>query len=231
MNFDKYCTGCEECNKRIPLFAPLTENELQLLNKDRYSVRFHQGEVILKQGTRADYQVSLIDGFAKMYIEGYQNRNLILDFVKPLRLIGSAGSQTNDKLRYNVVAIRETLVCFIDLNNFKTILASNSKFAEQFLLLCSQNYLAALDRLVGISQKQMHGRVADALLYLSKEIYNSPTIGEEITRQDIAEYSSMSKDSAIRVLKEFERDQIIRLNGRQIIVLDSERLNKISDKG
>ena len=93
------------------------------------------------------------------------------------------------------------------------------------------HYQVTLDRMVGISQKQMHGRVADALIYLSKNIYKSSTIGDEITRQDIAEYSSMTKDSAIRVLKEFERDQIISLKGRQIEVLDSNRLDKISDKG
>jgi CRP/FNR family transcriptional regulator len=117
------------------------------------------------------------------------------------------------------------------MGNLKRVLASNSTFSEQFLIQCSENYLAALDRLVGISQKQMPGRVADALIYLSNNVYNGPVIGDEISRQDIAEYSSMSKDSAIRVLKEFERDKIIRLTGRQIEVLDSARLYKISEKG
>jgi CRP/FNR family transcriptional regulator len=231
MKIDKFCTGCEECNKSIPLFATLTTDELKVINKDRYSVIFHEGEVILKQGTKADYLVSVIDGFAKIYIEGQQNRNLILDFAKPTKLIGGPVAHADGKLRYSVVAIRETLVCFIDLNNFKKVLSTNSNFSEQFLIHCSGNYLNALDRMVGISQKQMHGRVADALIYLSNDIYNNPVIGDEISRQDIAEYSSMSKDSAIRVLKEFERDHIIKLNGRQIEVVDSSRLNKISDKG
>ncbi|MCK4880753.1 MAG: Crp/Fnr family transcriptional regulator [Bacteroidales bacterium] len=231
MKPDKFCIGCDICNKKSPLFNSLTDDELRLLNEDRHSVRFHKGEVILKQGTRADFLVSIIEGFAKMYIEGLHNRNLILDFVKPWKLMGGPGAEINAKHRYNVVAIQETLVCFIDMGNFKKVLASNSKFSEQFLIYCSGNYLAALDRLVDISQKQMHGRVADALIYLSKEIYNSPIIGEEISRQDIAEYSSMSKDSAIRVLKEFERDQIINLNSRQIEVVDSDRLYEISDKG
>jgi CRP-like cAMP-binding protein len=231
MNEDKNCLECDKCNKRSPLFASLTDTEFHLLNEDRYSVWFHEGEVILKQGTKADFLASVIEGFAKMYIEGYHGRNLILDFVKPFKLMGGPGAQFNGKHRYNVVAIQETLVCFIDLGNFRKVLASNSTFSEQFLTYCSGNYLSALNRLVDISQKQMHGRVADALIYLSKEIYNSPTISEEISRQDIAEYTSMSKDSAIRVLKEFERDQIISLQGHKIEVLDSDRLLKISDKG
>ena len=191
----------------------------------------HKGEMIIKQGTRADYLVSLIEGFVKMYIESNHNRNLVLDFIKPPRLIGGPGAQLEGKHRYNVVAIRETLVCFIDLESFKKVFASRSKFAEQFLIHCSGNYLAALDRMVGISQKQMHGRMADALIYLSEDIYESKAIGEEISRQDIAEYTCMSKDSAIRVLKEFERDKIVGLHGRQIKVLDSGRLREIADKG
>ncbi len=231
MKTDKFCVGCDDCNDKSPLFASLTKEELVALNKDRYSVRFHKGEVILKQGTRANFLLSLIDGFAKMYIEGDNNRNLVLDFINPPRLIGGPGAQIDGKHKYSVVAIRETLVCFIDLESFRKVFASSSKFAEQFLIHCSGNYLAALDRMVGISQKQMHGRMADALIYLSDGIYKNQTIGDEISRQDIAEYTCMSKDSAIRVLKEFERDQIIGLHGRKIEVLDSGKLRNIADKG
>ena len=231
MKTDKNCKGCDDCNRKSPLFASLTDEELKTLNKDRYSVRFHKGEMILKQGTRANYLLSLIEGFIRMYIEGDHGRNLVLDFINPPRLLGGPGAQIDGKHKYSVVAIRETLVCFIDLESFKKVFASNSTFAEKFLLHCSFDYLAALDRMVGISQKQMHGRMADALIYLSEDIYKNKAIGEEISRQDIAEYTCMSKDSAIRVLKEFERDRIIGLHGRQIEVLDSVKLREIADKG
>ena len=223
--------GCDVCNKKAPLFASLTEEELIMLNKDRYSVRFNRGEVILKQGTKANYLLSLIEGFAKIYIEGDHGRNLVLDFANPPRILGGPGAQMEGRHKYSVVAIRETLVCFIDLESFRRVFASSPTFAEMFLIHCSGNYLAALDRMVGISQKQMHGRMADALIYLSEDVYKRKAIGEEISRQDIAEYTSMSKDSAIRVLKEFERDQIINLHGRQIEVLKSDKLRDIADKG
>lgn len=231
MKTDKICVGCEECNKRSPLFDSLNQEELNLLNKDRYSVCFHKGEMIIKQGTRADFLVSMIEGFAKLYVEGDYNKNLVLDFVKPPKVIGGPGAQINGKHRYSLVAIRETVVCFLDLQNFKKVLASNSTFSENFLIHCSGNYLAALDRMVAISQKQMHGRMADALIYLSRDIYDNQSIGDEISRLDIAEYTCMSKDSAIRVLKEFERDQIVSLHGREIEVLDSRKLGEISARG
>lgn len=231
MNVDKLCVGCELCNSKSSLFKPLSKDELDVINEDRYSVRFHEGEVILKQGTQANFFISVVEGFAKMYIEGHNDRNLVLDFVKPWRLVGGPGAQLKGKYRYSVVAIQETLVCFLDVKNFKKVLAINSEFADRFLALCSTNYANALDRMVGLSQKQMHGRISDALIYLSESIYESNYIGGEISRQDIADYTSMSKDSAIRILKEFERDKIIILNGRVIEILDGDRLHAISQKG
>ena len=225
------CVGCEKCNKKAPLFSTLTDEELKIINEDRYSVRFHAGEVILKQGTRADYLISLIDGFARMYIEGHNNRNLVLDFLVPWQLIGGPGAHSKGKHKYTVVAVQESLVCFMDVKSFNKILSMNAEFASQILALCSHNYLATLDRMVGLSHKQMHGRIADALIYLTGEIYKSDTIGPEISRQDMADYSSMTKDSAIRILKEFERDQIINLVGRKIEVIDTTRLYDISSKG
>lgn len=230
-SFQKLCAGCDQCNEKSPLFHPLNRDELSLINKDRYSVRFHEGEVILKQGTQANYFISIVEGFAKMYIEGHHDRKLILDFVKPWKLVGGPGVYLNDKYRYSVVAIRETLVCFIDADNFKKVLALNSEFSDRFIVLCSSNYSRALERMVGLSQKQMHGRIADAMIYLSEEIFGHHIIGAEINRQDIADYTSMSKDSAIRILKELERDGIIELEGRTIKILDSKRLYDISLKG
>jgi CRP/FNR family transcriptional regulator len=213
------------------LFESLTKEELKILNQDRYSVRFNKGEVILKQGTKANYLLSLVEGFAKVYIEGDHGRNLVLDFANPPRILGGPGAQIEGKHKYSVVAIRETLVCFIDVEGFRQVFSSSPTFAEQFLIHCSGNYLSALDRMVGISQKQMHGRLADALIYLSEEVYRSKVVAEDISRQDIAEYTSMSKDSAIRVLKEFDRDRIIELQGRKIQILDAGKLHEIAEKG
>lgn len=231
MKADKMCIGCDECNKRSPLFKILTDEEVKIINKDRYSVRFHEGEVIIKQGTKADYLIALIDGFARMYIEGHHERNLVLDFLTPWKLIGAPATHSNGKHPYTVVAVQESLVCFIDARNFRKVLAMDSEFAGMILEYCSNNYLATLDRMVGLSQKQMHGRIADALIYLTGKIYNSDTIGPDISRQDMADYTGMTKDSAIRILKEFERDQIINLVGRKIEVIDRDRLYDISSRG
>jgi CRP-like cAMP-binding protein len=231
MNRQKLCDSCDKCNQKSPLFKLLTEEELSIINGERYSVRFHEGEVILKQGTQANNLISVVEGFARMYIEGFNDRNLILDFIKPWQLVGAPGIHLNGKYDYTVVAIKETLVCFLDVANFEKILDANRDFSRLYIQICSSNLARSLGRMVSLSQKQMHGRIADALIYLSEEIYESKVIGPEISRQDIADYTSMSKDSAIRILKEFERDGIILLEDKTILLVDTPRIHSISING
>ena len=231
MNKQKLCEGCDTCNKKSALFQILSDEELAILNKNRYSVRFHEGEVILKQGTAASTLISVVEGFAKKYIEGFNDRKLILDFVTPWQLVGAPGVHNSGKYSFSIVAIKETQVCFLDSANFTKVLGLNGEFAKAYIKVYSGNYERSLERMVSLSQKQMHGRIADALIYLEEEIFESGIIGSEISRQDIADYTSMSKDSAIRILKEFERDSIIQLDGKNIKVIDIQRLNSISING
>jgi CRP/FNR family transcriptional regulator len=52
-----------------------------------------------------------------------------------------------------------------------------------------------------------------------------------LSRQDISEFSGMSKDSAIRILKEFENEGIIQATGKNISIIKMNLLKEISIKG
>jgi len=50
-----------------------------------------------------------------------------------------------------------------------------------------------------------------------------------LTRQDIADFASISVESVIKFLKEFEKEGIIRLDNKLVIVEDWNRLREISE--
>jgi CRP/FNR family transcriptional regulator len=225
------CVDCNTCTERSPLFNDLTTEELELMNKDRYTVKFNSGEIIIKQGTTGTKIISLVDGMAKIYIEGYNNKNLLLAITKPWGLIGGPGVHTDDKNHYSVSALTETTVCFINRENFNEVLKRNSKFASEMLRHISQKAIINFDKMVSLTQKQMNGRMADAIIYLSEIVFNSNSFDMVISRQDLADLSGMSKDSAIRILKEFEKDNIISLDGKKIEIPDVQKLKDISATG
>jgi CRP/FNR family transcriptional regulator len=227
----KLCLDCAECNKKSELFSLLNEEETAILNNERYEVRFNAGENIVKQGTILTHITNLIEGFAKVYIEGYSGRNLLLSFAGPYTLLGGPGLYTDNRNHYTVTALEDSTVCFINAENFKKVLALNPEFGRHFIAHLNQKTIGCFEKMISLTQKQMHGRMADALLMLSEEIYNSTRFDIPLNRQDLADMTAMSKDSAIRVLKEFEKDGIAYIKGRTVTIDQIEALRELSDHG
>ena len=223
--------NCEKCNDRIALFSGLANEEIEIINDKRYEVRYKVGENIIKQGTAASNLVFLTSGLAKEYIEGYDNRNLILEIIKPWNIFGGTGIYVDSRYHYSVSALEESTACFIDTGNFKKLVRMNTDFTERFMNYCGTCSTNTFERFVSITQKQMHGRIADVLIYLAEKIYNSLTFDMALSRQDIAEFSGMSKDSAIRILKEFESEEIIQAGGKNISINKMDLLKEISLRG
>jgi CRP/FNR family transcriptional regulator len=173
----------------------------------------------------------LSSGIAKMSIEGLDNKSLILQLVLPWKIYGDPGLYVDNRYHYSVTAIEPCTACFIDIQNVKSLIRTNGQFAEAFISNASYNSVRTYEKLVSLTQKQMHGRIADILIYLSKEIYLSDTIELSLSRQDIGEFSGMTKDSAIRILKEFENEGIIKVDGKKIGILNKELLQEISIRG
>ena len=226
-----YCKSCDECNRRSELFSLLNSEELEVLNQDRFEVTFKAGENIAKQGTTLTHIINLTTGYAKLYIEGINDRNLLLNLVGPYTILGGPGVFTDHRYHFSVTALEPTSVCFINAGNFKKIIYSNAVFTAKFLEHLNQKQSMLYDKLISLTQKQMHGKIADALIYLSEKIYKSLEFELTISRQDLADMTAMSKDSAIRILKELEKDEIILINGRKISIPGMQALKEISAKG
>jgi CRP/FNR family transcriptional regulator len=216
---------------RAPYFQVLSQEELKIINRDRYSVRYKAGETILKQGTSATHVLSLIDGLVKIYIEGMNSRNLMLSLQKPWALLGGPGMHTDRKIHYSVSALTDATICFILLENFNEVMHRNCRFANQLIQHVSNMSVILFDKMISLTQKQMHGRMADGLLYLSESFFGSDSFRLYLSRQEIADLTAMSKDSAIRILKDFERDGIISLDGSELSILDKRQLHDIALKG
>ena len=209
----------------------LSDEELDEIQKNRVNVIFKPGETLRKQGTAMTHVISVNRGLAKLYLEGVDHRNAILRLVKPTSFIGGPGIYLDLMHHYTVTALMESSVCFIDMNVFKKIIKQNSRFAEEFMKDFSRNTISVYNRLIYLTQKQMPGRMADTLLYLFNEIFQSTKLPLLVSKQDLADLSAMSKDSAVKVLREFQNEGIIKINDHEMELLNPEGLSTISKIG
>jgi CRP/FNR family transcriptional regulator, polysaccharide utilization system transcription regulator len=223
--------SCESCTRRWKNFQFLTSEELNLVNENRYEATFRPGETIIKQGSPTSNALFIASGMAKSYIEGLNGKNFILSIALPGRLIMGPGAYVDSRHSYTVSAITAVQACFINFEVFRQIVRTNGAFAEGLLEDISAKSQTTMNRMVNLSQKKMHGRLADALLYFSEVVFKSDDYEMILSRQELGEMTNMAKECVVRILKELEDSGVIYSDSSKIKILDREKLEQISAKG
>jgi CRP/FNR family transcriptional regulator len=208
-------------------FINLSESQLEQIRQTSYIATFKSREVIFKQGTPTSNAIILISGIAKVHIEGNQGKQIILNIIKPNRLILGPGSFVDNKNYYSLTTLTESKACFLDLSVLKSLINENNKFAEGYIRFINQKSIKIFNKLVSSNQKNMYGRLAEGLIFLSEEIFMSDKFGNVLSRQELGELTNMTKESVVRILKKFQNEQLIHMEHDSIQILNRAALKEL----
>ena len=238
---DKNCLDCNKkqncCNsncfhdEELNIFRHLTESELEFLVERKQQIKYKTGETIIKQNTTSTYVVCVREGLAKVFIEGDKGKNLIVKIIGKGDFITGGGLFNGNVHHFTITAITPVVCCLIDSGKLTQLFTQNSNFAVELLRTHTRQSNYLLGKLVGLTQKYMPGRVAETLLYLKDEIYKSDKFTTNLSRQELADMSNMTKESLVRILQQFKESNIIRTQASEIEVLDETSLQHISING
>jgi CRP-like cAMP-binding protein len=231
MNVNSYPNSCVVRTPEGTCFDLLTEDEKKMVDDNMVEVHYKKGEIICKQGSFASKIIFLTDGLVKVYLEG-NPKNLILTITPKNNMVGLPSIfEGNNTFLYSVSPYVDSWAKLIDINVFKLMLKQNAAFASKIIDILNENTAQAYGRFFCLTQKQLHGRMADILMCLSERIFKSLEYELPLSRSELAELTSMSTESVIRLMKEFKDDKLIEVSGKNIKILDMERMRKISSIG
>jgi len=139
---------------------------------------------------------------------------------------------TGDKVsHYSATAVVDSKACFIEINTFKELIRWNGLLACEMISYICQEELSYFRRFVNRQQKQVNGRLADALLQFRNECFHSDTCNLPLTKTEPAVLIGTTRESATRAWMEFRKDGILGVSGKVIRIMDAERLNRINVQG
>lgn len=223
-------TNCIICPYDKLTTELLNQSSLLCVKNNHVNVKFKKGDSIIKQGTFSTNIMFLRSGLAKIHIKGPHSEQII-KLVKAPRYLGLP-TTIGDKInQYSVTALSPVNVCFSDIEFFKKLLAENKDFSYNIILELCKNELASFQRCANRTQKQTRGNIATFLLDLSNDIYESLTFSLPLTRAEIGNLTDTTRESVSRVFSEFQRDNIIELNGKKLTILNYKSLDLIGKNG
>lgn len=218
--------GCESCQHKCDIFLTSKEMGLEDSLQPR-KVAYKKYEQICRQNSIVTHAIILCEGNAKMYIEGSNGKNIILNILMPSNYIGLLAVFGSPAYSYNVSALTPCVTCHIGIEMIKKLYYHNHNYLIQLNQAFGSSVASIMKKLLSLSQKQLRGKVAESLIYLS-QLYESHAFTLTITRKELGELSGISEENAVRVLTEFKNEGIIGLHGKVIEVLDMEMLQKLS---
>jgi CRP-like cAMP-binding protein len=221
---------CKLCQYKSGPVKHLTDAELEILNKDRAEVDFKPGEIIVKQDALSTNVAFIKKGLVKVHVNDGHEERIIRIVSAPSYLC--LPSNFCDRINhFSATALEPSSVCFLDLATFRNFIYTNGDFANQIIIDLSKNELKNLQNCINNTQRQTMGKIAQCLLSFSKEFYHSKTFILPLTRQDLAEVASTTRESVSRILSELHNEKIIEIDGKKVSILNEKLLEQISHKG
>ena len=218
----------------LTVWDVLTPDERQFV-KNHYTVHyFKKNEMIHCEGDVPTHMMVLAAGKVKVYKEGVGSRTQIIRMLKPGENFGYRAIIASQTYNTNVAAFEASTVYMLKADIFLSILRNNNAFCYRFLEEIAADLGASDARTVNLTQKHIRGRLAEALLLLSKNYgleEDGATINIYLSREDLANLSNMTTSNAIRTLSNFVNEHIIAMDGRKLKIIDEDRLIRISKMG
>jgi len=222
---------CIDCLFKTTCNQTISQDDFNFLFQSTVQQTYKQGEVILKQGMKANHLVYLLDGIVKFNYQDENKKNLILTISKAPTLLGLANILNEDVNIFSIIAIEECRGCLIDLNKMKILALNNRLFMLNMIKMSTGMFRSSIFNFISLAHKQVNGRIADILIFLAKNVYQNNSFVLSLSRQELAEYAGCSKENVIHTLRNFDADGIIHVSGKKIEIVDFERLQKISKSG
>lgn len=219
------------CDIQAPCFQMLAPEEMELVQRSKTQVLFRKGDNLTKQGAFASYVLFIIDGLAKQYIEGDASRNFNLRIIRPGEFTGLSSVFQRNIFTYSSVALTDCRAFLVEKDAIADLVKQNGMFGFNIIKrYCEQN-ADLLGTLHTVLYNQINGRMATTLLYIDSFKQDYPEVFQLLSRKDIANFAGISTESAVKLLKIFEKDELIQLNEKDISIVSYEALTEISRRG
>jgi CRP/FNR family transcriptional regulator, polysaccharide utilization system transcription regulator len=223
--------NCDTCLFKIISCQYINQEEFLKLQNSSIQLRFKKGEAIMKQGANASHLVFLQKGIVKFSLEDEMGKNLILTITSSPALLGGANIFNQGMNIFSVYAVEDCEGCLIDIQLLKEIALSNTLFLMKLLELVTGMFKTSIFNFISLAHKQVNGRIADVMMYLSTSVYKSPSFTLSLSRKELAEFAGCSTENVIHTLSRFNREGILSVEGKKIIIHDMDQLMRISKVG
>jgi CRP-like cAMP-binding protein len=222
------CCDLESC-----LMCSLVLKEWKLaIDGHRKNFIAKKGEQIFKEGDPVTGVYFVYQGNVKVH-KHWGDKELIVRFANSGKIFGHRGLGSHSSVYpISATALEETSLCFIELDFFMSTLKVNHDFAFNLMLFYADELQDSEKKMRNLALMSVKSRLAVALLQLKDQfgLNETGSLNLELSKQDLAAYTGATYETVFRMTTELVNEKLITLSGKQINIIDEEKLRFLTQE-
>lgn len=220
--------------RNVPLFASLRERDWEDVVNLLSGICFPRDAYVFFEGDPPEYLYIVWMGRIKLIRHSPDGRDVVLDVLGPGRLIGELAVFEGAPYSQTAQTMEESALITIARADFLYLLERYPSLAMAVINELGRRLRVANDLVQSLAVDRVDRRIARALLRLS--LYNSVRTDEGImiqmrlTRQDLADMTGTTVETAIRVMSRFRKEGWITTQRGRVIIKQPEALQQIANQ-
>ncbi len=213
----------------------LDERTVELMAQRSTLASFEAGEFLHQAGDPMGAVSFLSEGRAKVYRLSADGKQQTIVLLAPGDAFGEIGIVDPSGQDLYVEALEHVVVCRTTREQFLQLASRDPELAVRLAGAMGEKLQIAREQIADFAFRDIEGRVAHMLLtFLERErrLAGDDTIDRIVpglTHRELAELIGTRRESVTMSLNALERDGIIRVEGKEIVLADIEALREVAE--
>lgn len=216
--------------RQFDLFKTLDDKTIQILADSASLVEVAKRQVVMEKNQLAHSLGLLLDGRMQGIDITLDGREAGLYFVEPYDFFGELAVVDQKPTSEFVIALTVSKFVMIPADMARSLFTQSAEVANSINQRLAQRLREAMSQRTLLTLPTPLQRVCAQLIQLSPKAPDTePTIACAPTHQDIAIMINTTRETVTRVFQKLQADGVIARNGQNILILNLEYLQKVSN--
>jgi len=218
--------------RRVPLFAGLSDEEFRELETIFQPRAYRKNQVIFVEEETGEYMYVVIAGKVKASKTSATGKETILAIHQPGDFFGEMSLLDGKTSPATVSAIEDCKIAIISRADFQRLLMCNERVVSQIIQVLCSRLRSVWNQVQSLSYSNADSRIRAGVLQLARRHGINDArgilINLKITHDELAKMVGTSRETVTRTLTDLQKQGIIKMADRRIIVCDAKKLAPIS---
>jgi len=212
----------QELLRNVPIFAELTESDLEVLSRLATRRRYPKDGVVFFENEEGSSFFMIVHGRIKVTILGDDGREIILTVLGAGDFFGEMALLDNEPRSATAIAVEDCELLCLNRADFQSVVSANPRVMQALIKVLTTRLRKANHQISTLALLDVYGRVARVILEMAREdgrrLKDGSIAFRRATHQEIANRIGTTRETVTRMLKDLQRQDLISVDGREIIL-------------